>query len=398
MKKLLPILIICFVSCKPQLYPIHPTKKPEKQNSGTYGFLNINGKVVIEPIFDYCSSFNGNYADIGIDSVYGYVNIKGKYKLFPQYDSVSWNSWDPTNIGHAEKNGKYALIHRNGKLVTDFIFDDVSYKNDGFISVKLNGHWNFADKNGNIVFQNENIILSSYPIIDSVAIILDYPNIYEGKQGVVNVQGKIIVPPIYDGVYGFFQNNSMIVMLNDKLGLINRNGEEIIPPTYNRISYPSDEGWIKAKINGKYGYINTHNEVVIPFEYDKIGDFSNGRAIAVKDGKHFYINKENEIISPAATPIEPNYNFPFGKHFHNGRALIELNGKAGFINKDYELVVPAIYDNARHFRNGIARVMLNGKWGAIDINGKIIIPFKYKRLWEPENSMMKFQLFENKKE
>lgn len=49
--------------------------KPYKDTKNNkYGYKNENGKVVIEPKYDYAYAFNENRAVVQIDLKYGYIN------------------------------------------------------------------------------------------------------------------------------------------------------------------------------------------------------------------------------------------------------------------------------------------------------------------------------------
>ncbi|HEC1792471.1 TPA: WG repeat-containing protein [Campylobacter lari] len=50
----------------------------------------------------------------------------------------------------AKLNGKWGFIDKNGEIIINPIFDNVSNFKENLASVNLNGKWDFIDKNGNL--------------------------------------------------------------------------------------------------------------------------------------------------------------------------------------------------------------------------------------------------------
>lgn len=338
------------------------------------GFLDPEGKVAIKPVFDNATDFFGNYANIIKDSIFGYVDLNGSLKLFPEYEQVYWYYSD---TGFAKNNEKFALINRNGKLITDFIFDQIDLPNEGYFPVEINGNWNHVDSEGNLVF-DEDILLNWDQINDSLVVILDSERTESNKnpkQGIMDVSGKVIIEPIYQDVTPVFSEGLMQVKKEDLYGFVNRKGEIVVPIEYQQTAFDFKDQFVYAKKNDKWGFINKKNELVIPFIYDKVRSFSEGLAQVTKNGKSGYINKRNEVVIPLK--LEPIWQ----GEFHKNRAVFKEGVKYGYIDRTGEVVIAPIYDSALPFEDGIAYVEKNGKSGYIDPNGKEIIPISFKQLW-----------------
>jgi len=111
-----------------------------------------------------------------------------------------------------------------------------------------------------------------------------------------------VIQPQYDYVR-LFQDDLARVRQNGKWGVIQADGKMIIPCRYDKIEpfYLHPEGWIidpdnpndyetdyilaKVYKNGKEGYINNRGEECIPVIYDKIGYFEDGIAKARLKGR-----------------------------------------------------------------------------------------------------------------
>lgn len=353
------------------------------------GFLDMKGSIVIEPIFNNCTSFYGDYANVILDSSYGFIDKKGNYKIFNEYDKVFWYYSD---VGFAVKNKRCALIHRNGKLITSFKFESISKPHEGYFPVVLHGKNNFIDSTGKIIFKN-NIYLKGSPVYNSMTIIYDSEktkNNKNPKQGLIDVKGKIIIEPIYEEVDGYFSNKLMEVKDQNKFGMIDMEGNVVIPIQYDEILGDFKNDLLVVKKDKKYGAINVKNEIVIPFIYDKMKQFSEGVSQVLLNKKSGYINNKNEII----IPIEIEYAWQ--GRFQNGLAVFKSNNKYGYINLNGEIIVPAIYDSALPFKNDLAVVRKNGLTGFINKKGKVIIPFNFDNVWQPFNDRIRFNVKGNK--
>lgn len=168
-----------------------------------------------------------------------------------------------------------------------------------------------------------------------------------------------------------------------KWGLVNSNGAIIIEPKYATIDF-SDYGrsldLIKVSDSlGKTGYIDFSGTEIIPLIYDRGTNFVDEVAFVCEEG--FYPS----ILDKDGSKKEVE-GVMMASKFKNGYAVVQKARKYGFINKRGEIVIPPMYLNANGFSNGLAAIQCDqcfpekgeedssfGKWGYIDINGKIEI-------------------------
>ncbi len=176
------------------------------------------------------------------------------------------------------------------------------------------------------------------------------------------------VSKLYDGWYYF-------VKLNGKNGIANQNGEIVVPLLYDLLQQFS-EGLACASIgdprgSGKTGFVNKSGEVVIPFIYKDATSFDGGLAVVSQGGKYGFINKKGEVVIP--------FKFEEFGGFRDGLALVNINDKYGFVNKKGEVIIPIKYSWGVDFRNGIASVGgIGGKTVEFDKNGSCVEGCNYK--------------------
>ncbi|MFY8189596.1 MAG: WG repeat-containing protein [Bacteroidia bacterium] len=334
----LTMLGLCLQLAADNLYPILKKNK--------WGYMNAEGKIVIDFKYDLAQNFNEGYAsvalgnmpclidknekriiDTGIYQFIGtfseglvpvmdykfrrfYLNNQGKVVLsLPKeiYDSRSFYrglakvgkkvdvvqqkfGFDVSNLGY-----KFAYMRKDGSMATDFIFDD----GDDF----------------------ENPIA----------------RFLQGtKFGLLNEKAEIILPAEYEFISNFNEGKAAVNKLG-KFGFIDEKGKLIIPATY-AYAKSFNEGLAAVEVDGKWGFIDANNTLAIQAIYDDIRPFAEGRAAV----------------------------------FYQGKWAI-IDGKGTYIYQPY-------FEDISYFNEGICPVKVKGKWGAIDKEGKILVPFEFQSI------------------
>ena len=355
--------------------------KPQPKKNSKIGFLNKNGKVQISPIYDMASDFYNGYANIIKDSIYGYIDKKGTEVLFNQFEETYFYYG---NTGIAKKNGKYGLINRNGIMLTEFRYNMILFFGfNHFKGILSKDRNQILDNNGKIIFgeKTEFNIKSDYFEKDSLMIF--EKNIDNKKlQGLIGIDNKIIIEPIYDNIFFIEDKELFVVKKNNKYGFINKTGLEVIPLIFDEVAFNITEDLIAVKLKNKWGYVNRKNEIKIPFEYEEAKPFFNDLAYIKKEESYGYINKKNKIKFSTEKS-----NFPF---FSNNLSVIKKDEKYGYINKTGKVIISPIYDYSYPFIEDLAYVEINGKCGLITNKGKVAIPIIYSQLWLLNEGLIRF--------
>lgn len=156
----------------------------------------------------------------------------------------------------------------------------------------------------------------------------------DGKKGYVDKSGNVVIPCIYDFLYGF-RNGLAKGGLNGKSGVINDHGKVIIPFEYDDVD---DHGnCFVLKKNGKYGLASFSGKLLTSVDYDDYNSFMfKGKIILVKNSGVYEAYEDN------GTKIK---KLPYDKmgrvaFEENGLVLVGKGGKWGYINNNLEEVVP----------------------------------------------------------
>ena len=83
----------------------------------------------------------------------------------------------------------------------------------------------------------------------------------EGKKGLKDKNGKMIVPALYDIVMKE-QNGYVVVVLDKKYGAYDLNGKLVMPLIYDGLFTTSNRNQFFAKQNGKYEFVGLDGKVI----------------------------------------------------------------------------------------------------------------------------------------
>ncbi|MFB8793797.1 MAG: WG repeat-containing protein [Microcoleus sp.] len=372
---------------------------------------------------------------------YGFINKKGQYVVPPQFDTFYGFS---EGLAVVEREGKQGYVDTTGKIVIPFKFEGVTHNfSEGLATatLKRDDKIGYIDKTGNYVISPQ--FDEARDFVEGLAVVKIKDKYGYDKYGYIDKKGKYAVQPQFDYATRFYQGLALVEIRNDKTsinkyGLIDKTGKYRLKPSFDYIQDPDSQG-ISALVaefkeglmrvgvvdescpkkndtsdyvKKKFGFIDRTGKIVIPLKFESVGDFYNGRAVALfrtgttaktcdaKGGKYGYIDRTGEVVIPpqfdeasdfseglAAVTIgkKSGYIDVSGKFvinepkFSEGLAIVRSrdNGLYGYINKTGKFVIPPRFSFTLGFNNGWAIVEINGKRGMIDKTGKYIIEPKF---------------------
>ena len=195
----------------------------------------------------------------------------------------------------------------------------------------------------------------------------------EGKYGVLNLKGEIVIPFRFDYI-SKFNYRIAEAELNGEVFYINEEGEVLFGEKYDRICGFQEE--MGAVLMGNlWGFINLNGEIAIPCQYNEVKNFSEGYAAVMKDGKWGFVDREGRFV------IECIYNEV--KDFQEGYAAVMKDGKWGFIDNTGSILIDLQFDDAGNFSEGKAAVKVfdykdgMDAWAYINESGEIVIDYNF---------------------
>ena len=208
---------------------------------------------------------------------------------------------------------------------------------------------------------------------------------WTGKYGFIDLKGNEIVKCKYEDADEFCEGLAR-VKINDKWGFIDTNGKEVIPPFYSFVKNFS-EGLAGVTKEELYGFIDKKNSLIIDYKFDDVEEFKDSMSIVRMGGKSIdgeYVSGKLGLINQKGKLIvECKYNQI--NSFTENFALVTIGGneyglgeKYGFINKQGEEIIPCNYDSADNFNNGITVVLSNEDFVFIDFNQNTLLKVNYE--------------------
>jgi hypothetical protein len=196
--------------------------------------------------------------------LWGFVNAEGKTVIEPQFMEVGAFSEGRCKVAFPSKQkkstaGEWSFINVEGKLITSERYDYCSDFSDGKAIVARDGKFGTINENGKL------IIPMTYDELRADADLLLFN--LSGKSGWIDAKGKNIIAAQFENCNGFLGGDLAPVKSGKKWGYINREGKYMIPAQYD-FAYPFNGDRAGVIISGKLGFINTTGQIVANAVYD----------------------------------------------------------------------------------------------------------------------------------
>jgi hypothetical protein len=364
-----------------------------------YGLINKEGRVLIEPQYDWMEGFLEGLCAVYLNGKWGFVNRSGTLVIPLIYDDI----YDPTvdtdffayanpNPEHTKRGFYYGfalVLHSNGYLGYinanntvlggGFIYERASnFSSDGIASVRTyvgtdrlpfsgllrtDGTYIVTPQQRN---SQNNMFRMIRPIYGGLAGANWYTQNNVLSRGIVNSSGQVIhtlAAGRYDLIQDFSEGLGMVVK-NRLIGFIDRNGTEIIPPVFDTATAFRNE-LSKVSQSGRYGLVRSNGRYTLNLGYDEIHDFFEGLAVIKNNDRYGFVDSTGRVI------VEPRYDT--ATKFSDGVLPVQIGNSWGLVGINGNEVLSARFDAIGDFNDGLAPARFNGRWGYIDKTGFFVI-------------------------
>ncbi len=295
---------------------------------GGCGFMDQEGKMVIDTIFDHADLFSEGMALVASkDFKYGFIDQEGRYVVQPQFKDA--RSFSEGMASVMRRDLSLAFINAKGEVVIELPanIDEAGSFKEGRALVRTNNKYGFIDPTGTVVIPCQFDLAEDF------------------SEGLARV--------------GIITNGK------EKFGFIRTDGSFFIEPQ-SSIYHNFSGGLAAVKTGSKYGFIGRNGEMKIKARFDEVGHFKNGYCAAKSGDLWGFINNAGDWA------IEPK--FKLAKSFaRNGLAAVySTGGKWGFVNQSGELVIPHQFESVRDFvgNTGFGLINVGGSYIRINTEGE----------------------------
>ena len=183
----------------------------------------------------------------------------------------------------------------------------------------------------------------------------------DSKKGILLMNtGKLIVPVEYDDIRYYFYGpdcpaDCYSCTSNGKYGIIDSTGRIIIPCIYDEIWISIDSKEAYVKLNDKWGFMYPRGHLVTPIKYDSYRTFfpsaeqTNMQCFTLSNINYF-IDTLGNIINENDYDFDETFYFEYGFNYNSNRLIVGKEGKWGIIDYQNKVIIPLVYDTVEQYR------------------------------------------------
>lgn len=271
-----------------------------------YGYVDINGKVIIPFIYDNVTDFKNRVAVVTKGEVFTkkyLIDIKGNVLNKKEYEKIYFDNED-NKMFSVKNKGSYGVIDENGKEILSVIYDDISIRKNIIMAKK--------DKKM-IYFSNNKGSIKELKLDKNIEFFYLGEGIYEiksknGESGIMDEKNNFLTEIKYHGISNFYKGKA-IAEYKNKYIVIDNMGKELYEIKDTGIDLNCVNEYVISGKNKK-GFIDWKGKTVVEKKYDLVENFVDGYSKVCKNNRFGIIDETgNEILK-----IKYNEIWNFGKH------------------------------------------------------------------------------------
>ena len=189
-----------------------------------------------------------------------------------------------------------------------------------------------------------------------------------------------------------YEKNLLTYKQDDKIGLINLEGEVIANPIYETIEgLPYKEGELLVKLDGKYGVINNKGNNLVEPEYDQItvDNYTTEEEGYKRAGyivsntteagyRYGYIDIDgNVLLEPEYTEISRITNI---KDDNNIYLIVAQNGQYGLVKNQEPIIKNEYQSISYNSESNTLTLEKTKRYGVATLDGEVIIPTEFVQI------------------
>ncbi len=226
--------------------------QPKLFENTQFGLIDKKGQVKVKTI----SSKYYNSEQLNISTIYHFLldkyRTESSQKIQKKYINLSHHKL-------IRKNNQTIMVNEDGDIVKA-LSDGLQFGSfrEGMLAVKEGDYWGFMDEEGQWMIFPQFVNPKPPVFSEGLAAALE-PN--TNNYGFVDKTGRWVIEPVFDEVNTFSEGLAS-ARLGFKWGIIDNQGKIIIPFSFDEELYFFKKGLCKFKRRTKYNYINIEGEII----------------------------------------------------------------------------------------------------------------------------------------
>nr|WP_295872381.1 WG repeat-containing protein [uncultured Chitinophaga sp.] len=365
------------------------------QVNGQQQLLHRSGKVMIDKIKEI-----GYYRTVAAvkQGAYGAVNRQGDIIAPFRYDAVrilgELNQENPKEnycLITVKLQGKTGAVDTLGNVLCEPEYSEIERLTPKTFSIKKNGLYGWCDmKTGKVLQEPKYTEVSRSYVIDGL---IDVQS--QGKRGLVLEDGTIVVPPKYERFMGWNSPQLFSYYVpGGKCGLMDRQGKVLAPAIYDDINAGPSDALVAVRVQDKTGLLEVATgKLKTPLQYtrvDRLGPLflvwkdnlcgltdSTGKEVipAINTDMQLFDSKGHSVLGAIVSlgPSSVGYTPPY-------YVVVKKGKTAAFYDAAGKQLLPFEYDDIRvtTLKDKAYVSLLKGvQCGLADMSGKIIVPVQF---------------------
>lgn len=378
---------------------------------GKYGYIDSNGIIVINPVFDLAGKFSNGLAEVFVGAKAGVVDVNGDYVVTPQFGRAIPFTFDTVLASEFSESAKTPSQFVVNRGAADFRVEDTFfglYKvNHGWVSNRRYFIESFGSSSVDLIWASETPHKSGHygllradgqwqveprysqvsGIVNGFATVRGVPrtNATSELAGAVDETGKLVVPLKFEGLSYWRGENGLARKYGEspKLGLVTRDGELLAGRYFDDVQRPLDGRLPRVLEGGRWHSVKADG-TLIKDQRDGQVHLSCPGGLKIFEKHGFISARHPNLPSVVVTRIRADHIALTDRYCDKPYTLLVGTGQIQFITQDGR-ILPSTgwFEKAYDFRKGFAVVSQNGKWGMVDENGAFTVPPIYDSLSSP---------------
>ena len=330
------------------------------------GYINLAGKVVIEPQFEDADEFYEGRARVKVDGKWGYIDPTGRLVVPTTYDCAENFSEGRARVTRGDR---YGYVDTRGRVSVPMTFDATRAWSSFIFSSGLapapgpdGTLYGYIDRRGRMVIAPRFKHASAFA--EGLAEVVVDTDLGP-RTGYIDLKGRMVVAAQYDSGEPFSGGLALVRTGREPRTwlsrFVDRTGRVVLEPDSRNVE-SFGEGLAPIGV----GAFTSTSRHTIKIQNGCGGGYPGGVPGAyVEFGKIGYIDVTGRfVIAPA---------YVHAGVFSEGLAPVRVDESWGYIDKAGRIVISPQFEYAESFFRGLARVLLtNSRTGMIDRTGRIV--------------------------